>query len=72
MIASNPDERGADDPMNADPMLMLAYLRQADLVEEAERRRLRRDLRRTPRQGARRLRWPARIRFRAQVRSLRS
>jgi hypothetical protein len=58
--------------MNADPMLMLVYLRQAEMLEEAEGRRLRRDLRRSSRQGAHRLRWPARIRFSAQVRPLRS
>jgi hypothetical protein len=58
--------------MNADPMLMLVYLRQAEMLEEAERRHLRRDLRRSPRQVARRLRWPGRLRLGAKARPLRS
>jgi hypothetical protein len=59
-------------PMNTDPMLMLVYLRRDELLDEAERRRLRRDVPEPPRRDGRRLRWPRSVRLGARPRPLRS
>jgi hypothetical protein len=51
------DEELAMTPMNADPMLMFVYLRHAEILGAAERRRTVGDLRRARQRSAVRLGW---------------